>query len=55
MSSSIADSIRRGLEQAIAYANGTADARDFVLHYPRPRDSDDRREPPPETPYPRPR
>ncbi len=33
-SSSIADSIRRGLEEAHAYANGTADATLYRVHIP---------------------
>ena len=34
MTSKLADSIRRGLEQAIAYAEGTADEREYVVHMP---------------------
>ncbi len=34
MTSSVADGIRRGLEQAIAYAEGTADPADYVVHVP---------------------
>jgi putative transcriptional regulator len=32
--SSVADSIRRGLEQAIAYARGEADGRAYRVHVP---------------------
>lgn len=32
--STVAESIRRGLEQAIAYADGRADARDYGVHIP---------------------
>ncbi len=35
MTSGIADSIRRGLEEALAYAQGTADARRYRVHVPR--------------------
>lgn len=34
MTSPIAESIRRGLEQALAYAEGTADVRDYGVHVP---------------------
>lgn len=30
----VADSIRRGLEQAVAYADGTADERAYRVHVP---------------------
>ena len=32
--SKVADSIRRGLEQAVAYAEGTADPKAFRVHVP---------------------
>jgi len=32
--STVADSIRRGLEQAVAYAEGTADERAYRVHVP---------------------
>ena len=34
MTSKIADSIRRGLEEAVAFAEGTADASRFSVHIP---------------------
>jgi putative transcriptional regulator len=34
MTSKVADSIRRGLEEALAYAEGTADARSYGVHIP---------------------
>lgn len=34
MTSKLADSIRRGLEQAIAFAEGTADESEYVVHMP---------------------
>jgi putative transcriptional regulator len=30
----VADSIKRGLQEAIAYANGTADKRAYAVHVP---------------------
>lgn len=30
----LADSIRRGLEQAVAYAEGSADEKDYRIHIP---------------------
>ncbi len=35
MSSTVARSIRRGLEQALAYARGEADERRYRVHVPR--------------------
>lgn len=32
--STMADSIRRGLEQAVAYADGTADKQSYRVHVP---------------------
>jgi len=32
--STVAESIRRGLEQALAYADGQADTRDYRVHIP---------------------
>ena len=32
---SVADGIRRGLEQAIAYAKGEADLSQYRIHYPK--------------------
>ena len=32
--STMADSIRRGLEQAVAYADGTADEQSYRVHVP---------------------
>jgi len=32
--SRVADSIRRGLEEAVAFADGTADARSYGVHIP---------------------
>lgn len=34
MTSKIADSIRRGLEEAVAFADGSADASRFGVHIP---------------------
>jgi putative transcriptional regulator len=34
MSSDVADSIRRGLEEAVAYARGEADERRYRVHVP---------------------
>jgi len=34
MSRKIADSIRRGLEEAVAYAKGTADKKTYRVHVP---------------------
>jgi putative transcriptional regulator len=34
MTSSVANSIRRGLEEALAYAEGTADAGQYRVHIP---------------------
>lgn len=34
MTSKIADNIRRGLEEAVAFAEGTADASRFGVHIP---------------------
>ncbi len=34
MASKVADSIRRGLEEAVAYAEGTADASGYGVHIP---------------------
>jgi len=34
MTSKVADSIRRGLEEALAYAEGTADASRYGVHIP---------------------
>lgn len=34
MSKTVAKSIRRGLEEAVAYANGAADARKYRVHVP---------------------
>jgi len=34
MASKVADSIRRGLEEAVAYAEGTADASLYGVHIP---------------------
>ena len=34
MTSKVADSIRRGLEEALAYADGTADDRSYAVHVP---------------------
>jgi putative transcriptional regulator len=34
MTSKVADSIRRGLEEALAYAEGTADASRYGVHVP---------------------
>jgi len=34
MSSNVADSIRRGLEEAVAYARGEADERRYRVHVP---------------------
>jgi putative transcriptional regulator len=34
MTSKVADSIRRGLEEALAYAEGTADASQYGVHIP---------------------
>lgn len=34
MTSKIADSVRRGLEEAVGYAEGTADASRFGVHIP---------------------
>ena len=34
MTRKVADSIRRGLEEAVAYAAGTADARRYGVHVP---------------------
>jgi putative transcriptional regulator len=34
MTSKIADSIRRGLEEALAYAEGTADPSHYGIHIP---------------------
>ena len=34
MSSKVADSIRRGLEEAVAYARGEADERRYRVHVP---------------------
>ncbi len=33
--STVAESIRRGLEQAVAYAEGTADASTYRVHVPK--------------------
>ncbi len=35
MSKAVAESIRRGLEQALAYAKGEADVRKYRVHIPR--------------------
>jgi putative transcriptional regulator len=35
MTSKVAESIRRGLEEAVAYAEGTADANRYGVHIPR--------------------
>ncbi len=32
--STVADSIRRGLEQAVSYADGTADKKTYRIHVP---------------------
>ena len=34
MTSKVADSIRRGLEEAVAYAQGAADASRYGIHIP---------------------
>jgi len=34
MTSKVADSVRRGLEEAVGYAEGTADASRFGVHIP---------------------
>jgi hypothetical protein len=35
--SKVADSIRRGLEEAVAYARGEANESDYRVHVPAPR------------------
>ncbi len=44
--SKVADSIRRGLKEAVAYAEGKADKRAYRIHVP----EEDRREGDPDTP-----
>ena len=38
MTSKVADSIRRGLEEAVAYAEGTADVSRYGVHNPQDMD-----------------
>lgn len=38
MTSKVADSIRRGLEEAVAYAEGTADVSGYGVHIPQDMD-----------------